>query len=113
MKRWNLDTCSRLQENTNNLPNPLEVAHDTNQVYFIMITLKQKNHYMKHQVAILDAIIKKYEPSDLCVHLPTDHELFEDSCNFIGLRHEIFELKNTLENMIRYNEYIIKSTGEE
>lgn len=113
MKRWHPDTCSRLQENTKYLPIPLEVAHDTNQVYFIMITLKQKNHYMKHQVAILDAIIKKYEPSDLCVHIPTDHELFEDSCKFIGLRYEIFELKKTLENMIRYNEYIIKSTGEE
>lgn len=68
---------------------------------------------MKHQVAILDAIIKKYEPSDLFVHLPTDHELFEDSCNFIGLRYELSELRNTLENMIRYNEYIIKSTEEE
>lgn len=113
MKRWNLDTCSRLQENTKYLPIPLEVAHDTNQVYFIMITLKQKNHYMKHQVAILDAIIKKYEPSEKCILLPTDHELFEDSCKFIGLRYELSELKNTLENMIRYNEYIIEKTGEE
>ena len=68
---------------------------------------------MKHQVAILDAIIKKYEPSDLCVKIPTDHEFFEDSCKFIGLRYELSELKNTLENMIRYNEYIIKSTEEE
>ena len=113
MKRWNPDTCSRLQENIKYLLNPLEVAHDTNQVYLTMITLKQKNHYMQHQVAILDAILKKYEPSDLCVHLKSDHEFFNDSCNFVGLRYELCQLKNTLENMIRYNEYIIKSTEEE
>ena len=78
-----------------------------------MITLKQKNNYMKHQVAILETIIRKYKPSDLCVKTSPDNELFEDTCNYVGLHHEIFELKTTLENMIRYNEYIIENTGEE
>ena len=68
---------------------------------------------MKHQVAILSQLIKTYQPSDKCIKLSTDNEFFDDSVRYCGLVHELFELKNTLENMIRYNKYIIESTGEE
>ena len=77
-----------------------------------MITLEQKNHYMKHQVAILGAILEKYKPSDECVKCGTDNPLFTDTCKYVGLRHELLELKNTLRNMILYNEYIIKTEKE-
>lgn len=78
-----------------------------------MTTLKQKNHYMRHQVAILTSMIEKYKPSEAIVKCDTDSEFFNDSCNFVGLYHELFELSITLKNMIKYNEVIMKELGEE
>ena len=77
-----------------------------------MITLEQKNDYMKHQVAILEAILEKYKPSDKCVKCGPENPLFKDTCNFVGLHHELWQLKSTMKNMIHYNEYIIKVEEE-
>lgn len=77
-----------------------------------MITLKQKNHYLKHQVVILKSILEKYKPTAVCVACQPESEFFEDSCNFVGLHHAIFELKSTMENMIKYNECIMKEIGD-
>lgn len=71
-----------------------------------MITLEQKNEYMKHFSIVLRKINEKYCPSQKCVDIDSDSEFFADSCNFIGLHHEIFKLIGTLENMIQYNNWI-------
>lgn len=71
-----------------------------------MITLEQKNEYMKHLAIVLRKINEKYVPSKKCVEIEADSEFFADSCNFIGLHHDIFMLIGTLENMIQYNKWI-------
>ena len=49
-----------------------------------MITLEQKNKYLRHMAAVLRKINEQYKPSDKCVHVEVGSEFFEDSCNFVG-----------------------------
>ena len=73
-----------------------------------MITLEQKNKYLRHMAAVLRKINEQYKPSDKCVHVEVGSEFFEDSCNFVGLHHEIFKLIETLDNMYKYNNWILE-----
>lgn len=68
---------------------------------------------MKHQVAILENLAKKFTPSKKCVDVEPAHPLFEDACNFVGLHYELSQLINCMEQMIEYNEIIMKECGEE
>lgn len=73
-----------------------------------MITLEQKNKYLRHMAAVLRKINEQYKPSDKCVHVEVGSEFFEDSCKFVGLHHEIFKLIETLDNMYKYNNWILE-----
>lgn len=68
---------------------------------------------MKHQVAILENLAKKYTPSKECVDVEPGHPLFEDSCNYVGLHHELLKLIGCMQQMIEYNEIIMKECGDE
>lgn len=73
-----------------------------------MITLEQKNKYMQHMAAVLRKINEQYKPSEKCVHVGSGSEFFEDSCKFVGLHYEIFKLIDTLDNMCKYNNWILE-----
>lgn len=73
-----------------------------------MITLEQKNKYMRHMAAVLRKINDQYKPSENCILLEPGNEFFEDSCKFIGLYHEISHLIETLDNMCKYNTWILE-----
>lgn len=78
-----------------------------------MITLSQKNRYMRHQVAIFKDWLETYKPTEENLKCGQDSPMFEDSCKFSGLYHSIWEFTRTLENMIKYNEIIIQSEKKE
>ena len=73
-----------------------------------MNTLEQKNQYMRHMAAVLRKINDKYKPSQKCILLEPGNELFDDSCNFVALNHEISHLIETLDNMCKYNTWIME-----
>ena len=73
-----------------------------------MTTLEQKNKYMRHMAAVLRKINDQYVPSQKCVDVGPESEFFEDSCNFVGLHHEIIKLIDTLDNMCKYNNWILE-----
>lgn len=73
-----------------------------------MNTLEQKNQYLRHMAAVLRKIRNAYEPSNTCVLLEPGNEFFDDSCNFIALHHEISHLIETLDNMCKYNTWIME-----
>lgn len=77
-----------------------------------MITLEQKNQYMRHTAAILRKIHDQYKPSQKCILLEPGNEFFDDSCNFIALYHEISYLIETLDNMCKYNTWIIEEENK-
>ena len=74
-----------------------------------MITLEQKNKYMRHEIAVLEAILKDKQPSDLSTNIDINSEYFEDSCRHSELYHSIWELVRTMKKMVYYNEIIIAS----
>lgn len=78
-----------------------------------MITLEQKNKYMRHQIAVLEAIMKNNQPSDLSTNIDLNSEYFEDSCRHANLYHSLWELVKTMKTMVRYNEIIIAAEKKE
>ena len=78
-----------------------------------MITLEQKNKYMRHQIAVLESIMKDNKPSDFSTNIDTDSDYFEDSCRHSTLYHSLWELVQTLKTMVRYNEVIIAAEKKE
>lgn len=74
-----------------------------------MITLEQKNKYMRHQMAVLEAIMKGNEPSKKSTDCEIDSEYFEDSCRHSNLYHGLWEFVRTLKKIVEYNEIIINA----
>lgn len=78
-----------------------------------MKSLKQKNRYMRHQVAILEKIYEENKPSELTVHCKPDDPMFEESCKFSTMSYELYKLIETFKRMIEYNEIISEEYGDE
>lgn len=78
-----------------------------------MITLEQKNKYMRHQIAVLEAIMKNNKPSEVSTKIDTESEYFEDSCRHSNLYHLLWEYVDTMKTMVRYNEIIIAAEKKE
>ena len=74
-----------------------------------MITLEQKNKYMRHEIAVLEAIMKGNQPSDHSINIDINSEYFEDTCRHSNLYHGLWEFVKTLKTMVKYNEIIIAS----
>ena len=70
--------------------------------------LKQKNRLMEQLAIVLESIMKGKQPSDKSTNCGIDHDLFEDTCNHAELYHSIFELKETLKTMVKYNNLVIE-----
>lgn len=60
--------------------------------------------WRKQVAAILDDIMKNYPYSQECVDCKSDDEFFEDACHFVGMHHELSELKRLLLRLNRYEE---------
>lgn len=78
-----------------------------------MITLEQKNKYMRHQIAVLESIMKNNKPSEVSTKIDTASEYFEDSCRHSNLYHLLWEYVDTMKTMVKYNEVIIASENKE
>ena len=65
---------------------------------------EKKILWRKQIAAILDDIMKKHPYSQECVDCPTENQFFDDSCNFVGIHHELVELKALLLRLNRYEE---------
>lgn len=72
------------------------------------MTRKEKIEWREKMATILRQIIEQCPISDAFVHIGSDAEFFDDSCNFVALRHEIFELARTLEKINAYSKMIDK-----
>lgn len=65
------------------------------------------------QVAtLLRGILKKFQYSQDCVECGTDSPFFNDSCNFVGLHHELLRMADTLENMVDYENQLLQDFYE-
>lgn len=72
------------------------------------MTRKEKIEWRDQMATILREILRKCPVSDAFVHVGTDAEFFDDSCNFVALRHEICELASTLERINAYSKMLGK-----
>lgn len=65
------------------------------------------------QVAtLLRGVLKKFMYSQECVNCGTDSPFFYDSCNFVGLHHELTKMAETLENMVDYENQLLQDFYE-
>ena len=63
----------------------------------------QKNLYRRQVATILAHLLAKYTASEECVHCE-DGPLFQDTCNFVSLRHELQTFVDFLRDACRYSE---------
>lgn len=68
-----------------------------------------KVQWCKQLSCVLDKILKMYEVEKECVDCKAGDPLFKTTCDYVDLRHEIYELKETLSNQAKYMEMIIDS----
>ena len=68
---------------------------------------------MRHQMAVLEDMLSKNEPTEQNREVDTDSPYFEDSCRFSNLYHSLWELRMTLKKMVEYNEIIMKAEKKE
>lgn len=65
------------------------------------------------QVAtLIRSTLDKYPYSQECVECSTGNPLFNDSCNFVGLHHELMKLADTLNNMVEYEKALLENYYE-
>lgn len=65
---------------------------------------EKRIRWRKQFAAILDDIMKNHPYSQECVDCSTENQLYDDSCNFVGIHHELVELRNLLLRLNRYEE---------
>lgn len=61
---------------------------------------------------LLRGILEKFQYSQDCVECCTESLFFNDSCNFIGLHHELRKLAETLENMVDFENQLLQDFYE-
>lgn len=67
---------------------------------------EHKKQWIEQVANILLVIREKYPYSKYCCsEVSTDDKFFDDSCNFVGLSHEIYELEQTLRRMLKYSDW--------
>lgn len=76
-------------------------------------TMIQTRNSERAQVAtLLRSILEKFRYSQECVECGTDSPFFNDSCNFVGLHHELSKMAETLENMANYENKLLQDFYE-
>lgn len=60
--------------------------------------------WRKQIVAILENIMERHPYSQVCVDCPPENVWFTDTCNFVGMHHELLELKHILLSLNRFEE---------
>lgn len=65
-----------------------------------------RNEIFVNVATILSDMLKRNEYGSALVAVSSEDgvELFDDSCNAIRLRHELFEFIGTLRNVVKYSE---------
>lgn len=72
------------------------------------MTRKEKIEWRAQMATILRQILEKCPVSDGFVQCDSSSEFFDDSCNFVLLRHEISKLAGTLESINAYSKMLDK-----
>lgn len=68
------------------------------------IMYEKKREWRKTVAAMLNHLLEVYPVSEEFVHCEQESKFFEDSCKFVGLRHELCEFREFLLNLNRYEE---------
>lgn len=68
-----------------------------------IMSQSQKNLYRRQVATILAHLLAKFPASEECVHYD-DGPLFQDTCNFVGLRHELQSFVDFLRDACKYSE---------
>lgn len=65
-----------------------------------------RNEILLNVAVILTDMLKKNEYGHALVSVSSEDgdDLFDDSCNAIKLRHELFEFIGTIRNVVKYSE---------
>lgn len=61
---------------------------------------------------LLRNLLAKFPYSKACVYCGTDNPLFDDSCNFVELHHELSHMADTLDKMVEYEKTLLKDYYE-
>lgn len=76
-------------------------------------TMIQTRNRDRAQVAtLLRCFLEKFRYSQVCVECTTESPFFNDSCNFVGLHHELTRMAETLENMVEYENQLLQDFYE-
>lgn len=65
---------------------------------------QEKKAWLEKTANIIEEIVRRYPYSDALVHLEPKDPLFDDSCHYIGLVHELKDFATTLRGMVRFSE---------
>lgn len=65
---------------------------------------REKKDWMEKTANIIDNIVRRYPYSDALVDLEPKDPLFNDSCHYVGLVHELKDFATTLRGMIKFSE---------
>lgn len=65
---------------------------------------EKKREWRRTVAALMKHLLAKYPVSEEFVHCEQDSPFFEDSCMFVGLRHELSEFREFLLNLNRYED---------
>lgn len=75
-----------------------------------MITLEERKMRCSHRnemVVILQRLLKEFPYTQTAVDAEVGSPFFEDSCNFVGLHHELDKLIQTFKCMNEYSNWIV------
>lgn len=66
---------------------------------------KNKKQWIEQIANILHALIKKYPYSEYCAsEIQIEDPFFNDSCNYVELVYQLWELERTLRSLIKFSD---------
>lgn len=65
---------------------------------------QETKEWLEKTANVIDEIVRRYPYSDALVHLEPKEPLFDDSCHYVALVHELKDFARTLRGMIKFSE---------
>lgn len=81
-----------------------------------MTTIREREvkiSWCRQIATILESTLKQHKLEEWCSKVQPEDEGFNTACDYVGLRHEVMVLTDTLKQMANYMEIINKSEEEQ
>lgn len=74
---------------------------------------REKNQWRNEMATIILAIVRQCEPSEEFTKIQPGEPFFEDSCKFIEMRHQLFNLVDAFRTLNHLSELIAENSANE